>query len=153
MSEFTCNGISRSFKNFQLDHISFSMESGYFYVLIGVNGSGKTTLLNCISGVTDQFTGDARIDGALSEKHSGRIQAETWVYQRGPPLLSGKISSGKRGAVQGVLSELVFRRLPPLPGAFRAGSVPAGLRPVQGRVHEIPDSLRPCPPSALSLPG
>ena len=63
MSEFTCNGISRSFKNFQLDHISFSMESGYFYVLIGVNGSGKTTLLNCISGITDQFTGDARIDG------------------------------------------------------------------------------------------
>ena len=62
MSEFTCNGISRSFKNFQLDHISFSMESGYFYVLIGVNGSGKTTLLNCISGVTDRFTGDARID-------------------------------------------------------------------------------------------
>lgn len=63
MPEFTCSGISRSFKNFCLDHVSFSMESGYFYVLIGVNGSGKTTLLNCISGVTDRFTGDAQIDG------------------------------------------------------------------------------------------
>ena len=29
-------GISRSFKKFPADHISFSMESGYFYVLIGV---------------------------------------------------------------------------------------------------------------------
>lgn len=73
MSEFTCNGISRSFKNFQLDHISFSMESGYFYVLIGVNGSGKTTLLNCISGVTDRFTGRRPDRRSFSEKHSGRI--------------------------------------------------------------------------------
>ena len=72
MPEFTCNGISRSFKNFQLDHISFSMESGYFYVLIGVNGSGKTTLLNCIRG--DRPIHGRRPDRrSFSEKHSGRI--------------------------------------------------------------------------------
>lgn len=63
MSKFTCSGISRSFRNFRLDNVSFSMESGYFYVLVGVNGSGKTTLLNCISGITDRFTGDAQING------------------------------------------------------------------------------------------
>lgn len=63
MSKFTCSVISRSFRNFRLDNVSFSMESGYFYVLVGVNGSGKTTLLNCISGITDRFTGDAQING------------------------------------------------------------------------------------------
>lgn len=63
MSKFTCSGISRSFRNFRLDNVSFSMESGYFYVLVGVNGSGKTTLLSCISGITDRFTGDAQING------------------------------------------------------------------------------------------
>lgn len=69
MPEFTCSGISRSFKNFRLDNVSFSMESGYFYVLTGANGSGKTTLLNCITGVADRFTGDARI-GEFSLKHT-----------------------------------------------------------------------------------
>jgi ABC-2 type transport system ATP-binding protein len=39
------------------------MESGYFYVLAGVNGSGKTTLLDCISGVSQGFSGETQIDG------------------------------------------------------------------------------------------
>lgn len=67
MTTFSCSNITRRYKNFCLDNISFSMETGYFYVLAGVNGSGKTTLLNCITGVdhifSHAFSGDAQIGG------------------------------------------------------------------------------------------
>lgn len=33
-----------------LDHVSFKLESGVIYCLLGVNGAGKTTLFNCLSG-------------------------------------------------------------------------------------------------------
>ena len=55
MTTFSCTNITRRYKNFCLDNVSFSMETGYFYVLAGVNGSGKTTLLNCITGVDSSF--------------------------------------------------------------------------------------------------
>lgn len=65
MTTFSCTNITRRYKNFCLDNVSFSMETGYFYVLAGVNGSGKTTLLNCITGVDNGFShgfsGDAQI--------------------------------------------------------------------------------------------
>ena len=73
MTTFSCTNITRRYKNFCLDNVSFSMETGYFYVLAGVNGSGKTTLLNCITGVENGFShsssGDAQI-GEVSLKMS-----------------------------------------------------------------------------------
>jgi len=33
-----------------LDHVSFKLECGMIYCLLGVNGAGKTTLFNCLSG-------------------------------------------------------------------------------------------------------
>lgn len=73
MTTFSCINLSRRYRNFLLDNVSFTMESGYFYVLAGVNGSGKTTLLDCLSGAAlssvPGFTGDARL-GALSLKQN-----------------------------------------------------------------------------------
>ena len=67
MTTFSCIDITRRYRHFLLDHVSFTMESGYFYVLAGVNGSGKTTLLDCLSGAAlssaPGFTGDARLGG------------------------------------------------------------------------------------------
>lgn len=66
MTRFSCTDITRQYRRFRLDRISFTMESGYLYVLTGVNGSGKTTLLDCISGrnlfSSPGFRGNARID-------------------------------------------------------------------------------------------
>ena len=67
MTTFSCIDITRRYRHFLLDHVSFTMESGYFYILAGVNGSGKTTLLDCLSGAAlssaPGFTGDARLGG------------------------------------------------------------------------------------------
>ena len=61
--------MSRSFGGVAaVNRVSFALEAGHIYGLIGPNGSGKTTLFNCITGLERldagrvQFKGE-RIDG------------------------------------------------------------------------------------------
>jgi ABC-type branched-subunit amino acid transport system ATPase component len=44
--------------------VSFALERGRIYGLIGPNGSGKTTLFNCITGVERIDAGRVALDGA-----------------------------------------------------------------------------------------
>jgi branched-chain amino acid transport system ATP-binding protein len=46
-----------------VDRVSFTLEAGRIYGLIGPNGSGKTTLFNCITGVTRPDGGELRFRG------------------------------------------------------------------------------------------
>ena len=46
-----------------LQHVSFSLRSGEFYVLLGASGSGKTTLLRCVAGLEKPDGGEITIDG------------------------------------------------------------------------------------------
>ena len=47
--------------------VSFALERGQIYGLIGPNGSGKTTLFNCITGVERLDSGRVILDGARVE--------------------------------------------------------------------------------------
>ncbi|GAB1421259.1 ABC transporter ATP-binding protein [Anaerolineales bacterium] len=55
-----------------LDDLSFNVEEGEFFVLLGKSGSGKSTLLNALSGIDKVDSGAIIINGtnltALSEK-------------------------------------------------------------------------------------
>lgn len=89
MTTFICTGITKQYRNFCLDHVSFSMDSGYFYVLAGVNGSGKTTLLDCISGVSSALpgscSGDAVINGiSLSRTPEAYRQRIGYISEKCP---------------------------------------------------------------------
>jgi ABC-type branched-subunit amino acid transport system ATPase component len=44
--------------------VSFALERGRIYGLIGPNGSGKTTLFNCVTGVERRDAGEVLLDGA-----------------------------------------------------------------------------------------
>jgi ABC-2 type transport system ATP-binding protein len=46
-----------------LDRLSFSLEGGKIYGLLGRNGSGKTTLLSVLAAFRRQTAGSVRIDG------------------------------------------------------------------------------------------
>jgi len=46
-----------------LNDVSFTVEDGEFFVLVGPNGSGKTTLLRVIAGLVEPDSGDVIIDG------------------------------------------------------------------------------------------
>lgn len=46
-----------------LKDISFQLEEGRFYTLLGASGSGKSTILNLIAGLLEASTGDIFLDG------------------------------------------------------------------------------------------
>ena len=56
-----------------LQSVSFSLERGEFYVLLGASGSGKTTLLRCVAGLEKPDAGEIDIDGRSVFSSSHRI--------------------------------------------------------------------------------
>jgi ABC-type polysaccharide/polyol phosphate transport system ATPase subunit len=49
-----------------LEDISFAVERGEFFGVVGRNGSGKSTLLKCLAGIYRTDTGEIYVDGRVS---------------------------------------------------------------------------------------
>ena len=49
-----------------LRDVSFEIEQGSMFALVGHNGSGKSTLLRCIANIYRPTTGTVRVDGRIS---------------------------------------------------------------------------------------
>lgn len=65
------NSLCKSYGNFSLQNISFSLPDGCITGLIGINGAGKTTTLRTILGLTSKVSGNVRLFGmdmATNEK-------------------------------------------------------------------------------------
>lgn len=59
----TVKYLEKSYQNFSLDDISFSLKKGMITSFIGNNGAGKTTTLKCILGLVPYESGKISIDG------------------------------------------------------------------------------------------
>lgn len=51
-----------------LDHISFSVNPGEIFAMLGANGAGKTTTINLFLNFIDPTEGEARIDGTVTHR-------------------------------------------------------------------------------------
>ena len=51
---------------YALDNISFDVEKGESFGIIGINGSGKSTLLKIITGVLSKTKGEVNVDGKVA---------------------------------------------------------------------------------------
>ena len=51
-----------------LDHISFSVQPGEVYAMLGGNGAGKTTTINLFLNFIEPTEGEARIDGIVTHR-------------------------------------------------------------------------------------
>lgn len=48
----TISGLTKTYKDFVLDNVSFSVPSGSIVGLIGENGAGKSTTINAVWGLS-----------------------------------------------------------------------------------------------------
>ncbi|MFH0988923.1 MAG: ATP-binding cassette domain-containing protein [bacterium] len=67
--------------NFELKDMSFSVQKGEYFVILGLSGVGKTLLLETIAGLVKPLSGTINLRG--SDVTSGRIQSRniSIVYQ------------------------------------------------------------------------
>lgn len=59
--------LTKNYKKFSLDNISFTLPEGAIMGLIGENGAGKTTIINLITGAVKKSGGKIKIFGKDSE--------------------------------------------------------------------------------------
>lgn len=59
----TVSGLTKTFRDFRLDHVSFSVPKGSIVGLIGANGAGKSTTINAVLGLIQKEAGRVSILG------------------------------------------------------------------------------------------
>ena len=57
------NNLSKNYKDFSLENVSFSIEKGTVMGLIGQNGAGKTTIIKLIMNMFDRNSGNITVCG------------------------------------------------------------------------------------------
>ncbi len=73
------NGVSKSFTDFKLDNISFTLPQGYIMGLVGPNGAGKTTAIQLILNMLERDAGEIIVFGKDNLKHENTIKQNVGV--------------------------------------------------------------------------
>lgn len=74
------SNLTKKFKNFvAVNNVSFDIERGETFALLGPNGSGKTTTLKCLVGLTLPTSGNITVDG-LDVSRKGREAKRLMSY-------------------------------------------------------------------------
>ncbi len=65
------NHVTKRYKEFVLDDVSFSLPKGYIMGYVGQNGAGKSTTINCITHLCNVMKGTITVDGIRYEENPG----------------------------------------------------------------------------------
>lgn len=75
------NNLTKEYKNFKLDNISFSIPKGFIMGFIGENGAGKTTTIKLIMNLLQKDSGEIKVFGKDSVKYERQIKERVgFVY-------------------------------------------------------------------------
>ena len=55
------NNITKDYKKFKIDNISFNLPKGYIMGFIGANGAGKTTTIKLILNMIKRDSGEIKV--------------------------------------------------------------------------------------------
>ena len=86
-------GLTKAYRDFTLDHVSFEVPRGAIVGLIGENGAGKSTTLNAILGLVKKDAGSIEILGQPDEELIPQIRSQIGVVFDGnnyPDMLSAR---------------------------------------------------------------
>lgn len=80
--------LTKKFKNFELDNVSFKLEPGYIMGFIGPNGAGKSTTIKLIMNLLRKDSGEIKIFGMDHVKYEkevkdriGFVYDESYFYE------------------------------------------------------------------------
>lgn len=90
--------LTKSFRDFKLDNVSFSMEKGYIMGFIGPNGAGKSTTIKLIMNLLKKDAGEVLVFGLDHIRHEkeiknrvGFVYDENYYYEELTPKEMGRI--------------------------------------------------------------
>ena len=66
--------VSKSYKDFRLNGVSFTVKRGYIHGFIGRNGAGKTTTIKLMMNLIEPDAGSIRIFGLDHREHEKEIK-------------------------------------------------------------------------------
>lgn len=66
--------LSKEYKNFKLDNVSFNLERGYIMGFIGPNGAGKSTTIKLIMNLLKRKSGEIKIFGLDNIKNEKEVK-------------------------------------------------------------------------------
>ena len=68
------HNVSKSFKNFSLNHVSFSIKKGFVTGFVGANGAGKSTAIKLLMNLLNKDSGEITLFGLEQDKHNEAIK-------------------------------------------------------------------------------
>ena len=76
---FEAVGLTKRYEDgvLALDHVSFSVDPGQIYAMLGANGAGKTTMINIFLNFLEPTEGEARINGICT--HTDPLKARALI--------------------------------------------------------------------------
>ena len=73
------NNITKDYKKFKIDNISFNLQKGYIMGFIGANGAGKTTTIKLILNMINRDSGEIKVFGLDNIREEERIKEQIGV--------------------------------------------------------------------------
>lgn len=110
----TISGLTKTYKDFVLDNVSFSVPSGSIVGLIGENGAGKSTTINAALGLIHKEAGHVSVLG--KDELDNETKEQIGVVFDGsnyPEILSPKKINQIMKNIYGSWDEQAYFRLSP----------------------------------------
>ena len=79
MNALEIKNISKTYKNFKLDDVSFVLPCGHIMGVIGENGAGKSTIINCILDIIEKDSGSISVLGQKNDKNNVSLKENIGV--------------------------------------------------------------------------
>ena len=96
----TVSGLNKSYGDFSLKDVTFSLPEGCITGFIGVNGAGKTTTLRTLLGLTNKLSGKIQFFGLDMDKNEREIKDRIGIVLDG----GGFYEELSLGEMKGIIS-------------------------------------------------
>ena len=109
----TVSGLNKSYGDFSLKDVTFSLPEGCITGFIGVNGAGKTTTLRTLLGLTNKLSGKIQFFGLDMDKNEREIKDRIGIVLDGGGFYEELSLSEMKGIISSAYtswSEQDFKR-------------------------------------------